>query len=198
MNYSQWTFSRTRAVLINSYEQFLSFWTAIYSPFLVPDFCALSSNGQSFLHVGVNVQKWVKLQITKYISCNIIDSLRCWFIPRDYQWCKHNWQMSHLLINDWIPRENSRKLFWGENFRKLRFCSYSRTFSPRNWGRGVFWQRDQRAIRESFLSVNLIFRQFVKISSLESFRLYVIHGVLQLHAAESKQQVPSNGQQTLI
>ena len=35
------------------------------------------------------------------------------------------------------------------------FCSYLQNFFLRNWGRGIFWWRHQRAIRESFLRKNL-------------------------------------------
>ena len=40
-------------------------------------------------------------------------------------------------------------------------------------GHGIFWWQHQRALRESFLHINLIFCQFAKVFSLDSFPLYV-------------------------
>ena len=69
--------------------------------------------------------------------------------------------------------------FWGRKLsRILRFCGYSRKFSP--WNLGVWcplaWHK--QAIRKSFLHENRIFHQFAKAFSLESFPLYGGSGFL--------------------
>ena len=63
--------------------------------------------------------------------------------------------------------------FWGRKLsRILRFCGYSRKFSPWNLGVWCPLAPHKRAIHESFLCENCIFHQFAKVFSLESFLLY--------------------------
>ena len=53
--------------------------------------------------------------------------------------------------------------------RISQFCGYSRKFSLWNLGAWRRLARHKRAIRESFLRENRIFRQIAKVVSLESF-----------------------------
>ena len=63
--------------------------------------------------------------------------------------------------------------FEGENICKFwGFVAIRKSFLCEIGGRGVFWERHKWAIYESPLRKHLIFSQFVKVFSLESFPLY--------------------------
>ena len=69
-------------------------------------------------------------------------------------------------------KEAQQETFKGENFHEFRgFVAIRESFLCEIWKLGIIWLH-QPAICKNFLCENLIFHQFVKVFSCESFPLY--------------------------
>ena len=84
-----------------------------------------------------------------------------------------------LNYSSWYRQKQTKSIthvalwFWGRKLSQiLRFCVYTRKFSLRNLGRGIFLAQQKWAIHKSFLHKNRTFHQLAKVFYLESFPLY--------------------------